>query len=252
MIAVTRRKMGVSISDIFFAGRPDTTTGPNASVAFFVQAKEYYPGFRPFKTQLINLSRPEGEIFGALSSNTRYKINRAEREGLHSRVETSPTKEEISIYAQFYDEFARHKSLPESNVAKLSALITAGALALSSVADATGKVLAAHAYVSDRETRRVRLLYSASHFRGSQDSAERNLIGRANRLLHWQEILEFKRLGFEFYDLGGLPMDDSDPAKNAIAKFKLEFGGEHVIEYNGLIPRNIVARAALAVRSRFV
>jgi lipid II:glycine glycyltransferase (peptidoglycan interpeptide bridge formation enzyme) len=70
--------------------------------------------------------------------------------------------------------------------------------------------------------------------------------------LHWQEILEFKRLGFEFYDLGGLPMDDSDPVKNAIAKFKLEFGGEHVIEYNGLIPRNIVARAALAVRRRFV
>lgn len=250
MIAVTRRKLGVLISDIFFAGRPDTTTGPNASIAFFVQAREYYPGFRPFKTQLIDLSRPESELFGALSSNTRYKINRAEREGLHSRLDTSPSKEEIATYARFYDEFARHKSLPESNLPKLAALNSAGALALSSVADATGKVLAAHAYVSDAETCRVRLLYSASHFRGSQDSGERNLIGRANRLLHWQEIREFKKLGFDFYDLGGLPMNDADPAKNTIAKFKLEFGGAHVIEYNGLIPRNMVARAALAVRGR--
>ncbi len=252
MIAVTRRKLGVSISDIFFAGRPDTTIGPHVYVAFFVQAKEYYPGFKPFKTQLIDLSRSEGELFDSLSSNTRYKINRAEREGLHARVETSPSKEELSKYTGFYDEFAGQKGLPESNVCKLASFAAAGALALSSVVDATGKLLAAHAYVSDIETRRVRLLYSASHFRSSQESAERNLIGRANRLLHWQEICEFKRLGYVFYDLGGLPMDDSDPAKNAIARFKLEFGGDHVIEYNGFIPRNILAQAALAVRRRWV
>jgi hypothetical protein len=252
VIAVTRRKMGVSISDIFFAGRPDTTTSPTASVAFFVQAKEYYPGFTPFKTQLIDLSRPEVELFGTLSSSTRYKINRAEREGLHSRVDISPQSDTIAEYANFYDEFARHKSLPESNVPKLVALSKAGGLALSSVTDASGRTLAAHAYVSDSEARRVRLLYSASHFRGSDDSGERNLIGRANRFLHWQEMVEFKKLGFAFYDLGGLPMDDSDPVKNAIAKFKLEFGGDHVIEYNGLIPLNILARAALAVRRKLV
>ncbi len=248
MIAVTRRKLGVSISDIFFAASPDQTTSPRASVAFFVQAKEYYPGFTPFKTQLIALERSDSELFGFLSSSTRYKINRAEREGFHSHVDASPSSDAIAQYAAFYDEFALLKSLPQSNVPKLSALSAAGALALTSVTDAAGKVLAAHAYVSDPEARRVRLLYSASHFRASQESSERNLIGRANRLLHWQEMVEFKRLGFAYYDLGGLPMDESDPVKNAIAKFKLEFGGDHVIEYNGLIPRNLVARAALAVR----
>jgi hypothetical protein len=33
--------------------------------------------------------------------------------------------------------------------------------------------------------------------------------------------------------LGGIPIDQRDPEKNAIARFKAEFGGEHVTEYNG-------------------
>ena len=48
----------------------------------------------------------------------------------------------------------------------------------------------------------MRLLYSASHFRATSDSGERNRIGRANRLLHWHEIITLKDLGFELYDLG--------------------------------------------------
>lgn len=248
MIAITRRKLGVSISDIFFATQPETTAHPPAALAMFVQAKEYYPGFRPFKTQLIDLKGRDGVLFDTLSSNTRYKIQRASREGLHAQVEIAPSGDAIQEYITFYDQFATQKSLPICNSRKLRALDTAGSLALTCVRDATGRTLAAHAYVCDTNTGRVRLLYSASHFRGAQDSAERNVIGRANRLLHWQEILQFKQFGFTTYDLGGLPLDDSDPAKNSIAKFKLEFGGQQVIEYNGLIPRTFLAKTALKLQ----
>jgi lipid II:glycine glycyltransferase (peptidoglycan interpeptide bridge formation enzyme) len=58
-------------------------------------------------------------------------------------------------------------------------------------------------------------------------------------------MLQFKKLGFATYDLGGLPLDDSDPTKNSIAKFKLEFGGQQIIEYNGLIPCTLMAKVAL-------
>jgi len=248
MIAVRRRKLGVSISDIFFAAQPETTEHPPAALALFVQAKEYYPGFRPFKTQLVDLTRAEGALYDSFSSSTRYKIQRAGREGLHAQVEIDPSGESIQEYITFYDRFAAHKSLPHCNSRKLRALDKAGGLALSCVRDASGSTLAAHAYICDTDTGRTRLLYSASHFRESQDSAERNLIGRANRLLHWQEMLQFKQLGFGTYDLGGLPLDDSDPAKNSIARFKLEFGGQQIIEYNGLIPRTVLAKAALTIQ----
>jgi lipid II:glycine glycyltransferase (peptidoglycan interpeptide bridge formation enzyme) len=82
------------------------------------------------------------------------------------------------------------------------------------------------------------------------DSSERNRIGRANRLLHWYEILTLKSLGFRLYDLGGIPLDSSDAAKNSIAQFKLEFGGTPLVEYSGLVPTNLIGRALLPLARR--
>jgi hypothetical protein len=98
MIAVRRRKLGVSISDIFFAAQPETTEHPPAALALFVQAKEYSPGFRPFKTQLVELTKAEGVLYDSLSSSTRYKIQRAAREGLYAQVEVDPSGESIQEY----------------------------------------------------------------------------------------------------------------------------------------------------------
>jgi lipid II:glycine glycyltransferase (peptidoglycan interpeptide bridge formation enzyme) len=107
-----------------------------------------------------------------------------------------------------------------------------------------------HAYVVDSELERVRLLYSASHFRTSANSEERNAIGRANRLLHWHEIETLGRAGYTTYDLGGIPINDTDPEKNAIARFKSEFGGTHLIEFNGIVCRNALLRNGLSFLRR--
>jgi hypothetical protein len=161
-----------------------------------------------------------------------------------------PTVEDGRQYADFHDTFARHKGLPPCNRTKLGALSESSALLLSSVADADGRLLSAHAHVKDSSSGRIRLLYSASHFRAMSDSGERNKVGRANRLLHWYEILTLKKLGFRLYDLGGIPMDPSDQEKNDIARFKLEFGGEMLIEYNGVLPTNAVGKVLLPLARR--
>jgi lipid II:glycine glycyltransferase (peptidoglycan interpeptide bridge formation enzyme) len=59
-----------------------------------------------------------------------------------------------------------------------------------------------------------------------------------------------KTVGFELYDLGGLPLRDDDPAKNAIARFKSEFGGTPIIEYNGYTSRNPLIRATIPTIQR--
>ena len=58
-----------------------------------------------------------------------------------------------------------------------------------------------HAYVYDNKY--TRLLYSCSEFR-SQDKEARNFIGRANKYLHWQDILFFKNNNLVCYDFGGI------------------------------------------------
>lgn len=251
MIAITRSKCGIPISDVFFA-RSVEDGAPKSPLCFFQQTTERHPLFRPVQTSMIDLTAPVEEISKPISKNTRYKIQRAEREGFSPRLITHPSPDEASLYAHYYNTFAEQKSLPRCNTVKLKALCLASALLLSSISDHEGNLLSAHAYVKDESLGRVRLLYSASHFRAMADSAERNKVGRANRLLHWYEILTLKNLGFRAYDLGGIPLDSSDAAKNSIAQFKLEFGGNLVIEYSGLFPTNTLGKALLPIARRRV
>lgn len=251
MITITRSKCGIPISDIYFA---QTADAPQAlsPLVFFQQTSQRHPLFKPVQTSIVDLTASVDKLSAPISKNTRYKIQRAEREGFTPRLVTRPSVEEASLYAQYYDVFARHKGLPTCNRAKLRALCASSALLLSSISCPDGNLLAAHAYVKDESLGRVRLLYSASHFRGTQDTTERNKVGRANRLLHWYEILTLKNLGFTLYDLGGIPLDSSDPAKNSIAQFKLEFGGTPLVEYSGLLPTNFIGKALLPFARRRV
>ena len=249
MIAITRSKCGIPISDIFFAKKIEEG-GSGTPLCFFQQAATRHPNFKPVQTSAIDLTAPLEEISSPISKNTRYKIQRAEREGFVPRLVMNPSIEEGSLYAHFYNTFAKHKGLPPCNRAKLKALSTSSALLLSSISDSDGNLLSAHAYVKDEEVGRARLLYSASHYRAMDDSAERNKVGRANRLLHWYEILTLKNLGFRLYDLGGIPLDSTDHEKNAIARFKLEFGGKLLVEYSGLLPTNLLGKIILPIARR--
>lgn len=246
MIAVTRSKCGIRISDIFFAHSIESRAN-SSSICFFVQAATKHPNFRPFSTLAIDLTTSTEEISKPISRNTRYKINRAEREGITPRLITDPTETDASLYARFYNTFAASKGLPPCNTPKLHALCRSSGLILSSISDGKGALLASHAYVKDDSVGRVRLLYSASNFRSLSESADRNKIGRANRLLHWYEILTLKQLGFKLYDLGGLSINSPDPEKNKIARFKMEFGGTLLTEYSGLLPTGKLGRIILSL-----
>ena len=251
MIAITRSKYGLPISDIFFADSVHESL-PRTPLCVFQQTARQHRLLTPVQTSVIDLTAPIEDISAPISRNTHYKIRRAEREGLTPRLVMDPAVEDGRLYADFHDTFAQHKGSPPCNRTKLQALCESSALVLSSVADTDGTVLSAHAHVKDSSSGRVRLLYSASHFRALSDSGERNKIGRANRLLHWYEILTLKDLGFKLYDLGGIPLDSSDHEKNDIARFKLEFGGEMLVEYNGVLPTNLVGKMLLPLARRRV
>lgn len=89
-----------------------------------------------------------------------------------------------------------------------------------------GQEVVYHAYVTDEAN--TRLLISCSEFRVA-DKALRNAIGRANKYLHWEDMMFFKDLGVKKYDWGGVSSFENP---NGIDKFKMGFGGIPVEYYN--------------------
>jgi hypothetical protein len=249
MLSILRKKCGIEVNEVFFSREPAHSSS-SSSVCFFVQAAKPLSGFHRFQTPIIDLRQQAAVLFSRISSGTRYKIRRAEREGIGAEFNQAPVKDAIHEFVTFFDEFAKHKGLPRCNKRKLLALHERQALIITCANHPTGRCLVMHAYIADHEERRLRLLYSASHFRGTEDTEQRNLIGRANRLLHWSEIQHAQKAGFEVYDLGGLPVGTEDPAKNAIARFKIEFGGTPIIEYNGYTSRYPLIRYAIPTLQR--
>lgn len=187
--------------------------------------------FRDFFSMVVDLTRPEEVLFGALKKDTRYEIRRA-IEGCSVTYVTwdSPDTETTQHFCTFYDAFAASKNLPPSNRNRLLAVSKSGSLILSTVQDREGKNIVWHAYY--RLSDRVRLLHSASLYRSAATSAGRQQIGRANRFHHWKDIATFKGLGIAAYDFGGWYEGNSDPERLRINAFKEEFGGATVRQYS--------------------
>lgn len=243
MVTIERVKYGISISETYFASTADISSSP-ATIHFFVQAKEPFQGASPFQTLIVDLGGTETEILDGYSRNTRCKIKRAEKEGLLTQINFSPSNSDIVDFVRFISQLGDVHQLP--NRRKLFALEHVEGLVLSFVANQGGEVLAVHALVQDHVLKRARLLYSGSLFQcGGVESVERNFIGRANRYLHWREMIALKQQGFLHYDFGGFAAGAASEKLANIAKFKRGFGGRKVIEYTGMRPGNCLGRAIL-------
>jgi hypothetical protein len=202
---------------------------------------------RPFYTILIDLTRELPELFGRMKPDTRYEIRRAgNQDRLACDWISARDQKTFAQFCNYYDDFAVRKGQPELNRAWLSLLAQAGALTLSRVCDASGEPLVWHAHHCSHT--RATLLYSASQFRKFDSSVIRNMIGRANRFQHWEDMNHFKAAGVSVYDFGGWYDGDHDQERLRINKFKEEFGGEIVKNY--ICERALTAKAKLFLRGR--
>lgn len=244
MLTISRKKALLPIKEYYFSEDP-TRPGERDFLTIFIQAKKPLRGFKPFCSHLINLSYTHQALYDSISKSTRYKINRAERNRVEPSYDSFPTETTIAEFKRFYDRFAKTKALISCNSRKMGVLAENNALLLSYAVNPSGVPLVGHAYIIDKELGRIRLLYSASHFRDSLSTTERNAIGMANRFLHWQDILYSKNDGYNTYDLGGVAPASSDPQKKAIARFKSEFGGMPITEFNGYTSNNFFVKQFL-------
>lgn len=179
------------------------------------------------RTLVIDLENEPDDIFISFHRQNKQKIKRAQREGYQHEVLNSPTSSEISAFIDFFQAFALWKGialLPENRF-KRSA--EAGVISITWMRDENQIPLCGHAYLHDGNS--VSMIHSASH-RVGKDSSQRNRIGRANRLLHWENILYYRHIGVKWYDFSGIFIDPLKEQEQNINEFKRSFGGQEVDE----------------------
>jgi len=200
--------------------------------------------YTPFLSLVTDLSVGEDAIAEQFGKDCRYKIRRAEtKDGLHMEFITN-SESRLDEFRAFFDAFARQKSVAPSDHQWLVAACKARQLVLTS-ARQNGEALVWHAYVMFGTT--AGLQYSGSCFR-NRENDYRALVGRANRWLHWREMLRFKEMGIQRYDWGGLFEDESVPERAGINNFKRDFGGRQVRTYDCTVPVTLRGRIYLPLR----
>jgi len=198
----------------------------------------------PFPSLVTDLAGREDTIVSGFGKDCRYKIRRAEtNDGLRMEFTSAP-EGKLDEFRAFYDTFARQRSLEPADHQWLVAACKARQLALAS-ASRNGEALVWHAHVVCGNT--ARLQYSSSAFR-NRENDYRALVGRANRWLHWKEMLRFKEAGLERYDWGGLFEDESTPEHAGVNKFKRDFGGRQECTYDCMVPVTLKGRIYLPLR----
>lgn len=198
------------------------------------------PDCTDFYTLVIDLAQGQESLLAGLKKETRYEVRRAqEKDALTLDVWDGRCQKFRDDFVSYYNGFAATKRLPRLDKRNLELLSNAGRLDLSRSLSSTGEVLVCHAYY--RHCGRVRLLHSASHFRGNGDGAFRALVGRANRWLHWQDLMRFKAAGYSWYDWGGWYEGHDDASRLGINQFKESFGGEVLRTYNGEVLLSVKA-----------
>lgn len=245
MIRVIYRKYGLRIASIWFAPYRDTVNEKKCDIAFYHQilncdeSKQYCSMFYTLNT---DLSCSYEDIMSKFQKGVRRKIRQAEREGVETFLYSSKDlSEDNSIVIEFcreYNQFLKSKSLlGKCNINAINSYIKVGSFYIS-CARYNGMNLVYHAYIGDGNV--ARALYSASLFRLLNDNNEKVLVGQANRLLHWNDILSFKKIGYCVYDWGGISKDDDFCG---VTEFKKGFGGDFVSTYNCIIPCSLLGRA---------
>lgn len=210
---------------------------------------EAVPGWRSYEgaTRLIDLTRDLDSIFASFTKGTRYEINRAgQRDGIVPAIPQTPLDTQLDEFMDYYDRFASSKGVAKIRREQFRALADANSVAVSFARDANGSVLAAHGYLLTPS--RVRLTHSASLFRTEESSAARAQAGRANRLLHWNDLAAFHEIGVDCYDFGGWYAGSRNAALLNINAFKQEFGGHVVKEWNSFRRGSLVGSTYLALR----
>lgn len=247
MIQATYRKKGIRITQVWYPdGKNHKFTGTDL-VFYHAVDKEDNGKNRiatMFHTLMSDLLLPEEELQSRINKNVRYEIRRNNKEEVEFRHFTSKElQENIRVqeeFAHMYELMYEEKGMKAVfNRPQLAAYLKADAFALTGIYK-DGKPVVFHSYIVGENE--VRLLHSVSAFR--DENTDANFVARANKRLHWDDMLLWKAQGKEKYDWGGVSSLENP---NGIDAFKFKFGGETLTYYNVYEGISLIGKLAIGV-----
>lgn len=243
------KKSFLTMRAIWFSEHREKELEKGCHIAYY----RYMPNkpslpFKEVTTLWTDLKGSPDDILSTMDKSVRYEIRRAQRDriqtGFFDSAHLSGAPEIIEEFSWAYNHFLEAKNLPgRFNYNAVEAYKETGRFFVS-LAKHNEQSCVYHGYVADGNI--ARLLYSVSLFRDADDPATRALIGRANRLLHFDDLLAFKGIGYSLYDWGGYSYGDEDVSN--ISRFKFGFGGKPMIVYDAIVPCSWLGKLALRVR----
>ncbi len=217
MINFIKKFSGIGVTEIWFADK--FLFWHSFRLAAYMHVKN--PAGKIFSitqnshTVENDLSMPVAAIFSAFSKTVQTEIKQAEKYGV-----TCVFTEDAEMFTAFYNEFATFRQIDATSIKRLQQMQPYLKI---SIAVYNGNWIAAHSYLTDRESGIVRLMHAASQRLNTE--VDKQVAGKANKLLHYFDMMQFKQQGFTLYDFGGYANNTTDKGLQGINKFKLSFGG---------------------------
>ncbi len=167
---------------------------------------------QPKHILVLELTKSEDELLAAMHEKTRYNIRLADKKNLVLKNETFEDFWKLMEETTTRDKFRPHpKKYYETMFEKISGDGKTGMRVELKIVYSNDTPLAAAiiGYFGD----------TATYLHGASSQEYRNLM--SPYFLHWEIIKEVKKLGYKFYDLGGI-----DEVKwPGVTRFKKGFGG---------------------------
>ncbi len=250
-----RQKQGIRIAEIWYTNaeiRSALEAEPDIIRCHYMDELPAHAfSVEHLYTLLIDLTQDEDTIFSHFNKTTQNEARRSKTKDNVipvTKFHCGCTDQSIlEDYITFFNRFAHSKDRDCVDFSDYEPFFRASTLCIRSIDDnETNEPLTMHCYIlSDG---RARLHQSASLFRNSEDKEERNKVSRANRFLHFDDMLYFKNQGIPYYDFGGWYGGDSDREKLAINRFKEAFGGNKHTEYSCIIPVTVKGKLSTFAR----
>lgn len=234
MLIYNYKKNILNISEIVGPGRSNIQVGSDTDVlvnmelllspdelSLYNNSKESIYLLLP--NYIIDLELPEEILFKNINKSTRRNINKAMKNGEFKFVENSnPTDEQIEAFSVFYNKFAKEVNIKKCDKGKLKSIRDNGALVITFISDRMGEVLCSHAHFYNNLQSFG--MYSAVYRYRKGDSQKGQLVGRANKLLEWNNILSAKKRGCKWYNFGGIITNPKDLKGQNVNRYKDSFG----------------------------
>ncbi|MBA4367694.1 MAG: hypothetical protein C0403_08655 [Desulfobacterium sp.] len=252
---ISSRIWPVTIKNYWFGQRPTKNALPD--IAKLHSIRQPLKGAINIEswTLLTDLTGTDSDLMALLHRDTREQVRRAEREGISVERYESKNIDILNNFEKFYLHFANSKAEVRDalqvsiQLHMLKKKAYAGILQVSRAVGRDGEPLVYRVYiVADGRTRNH---LSASLFREGQSNERRHYVGRANRYLHWQNMLHYKHLGYSQYDMGGWYSGKDNESLLRVNRFKEAFGGRVVCEYDAIYGCTLLGRCLLPFRTLY-